>query len=124
MYNESEVDINGTKVILRPTRDEKMRLFEAFAKSTKTKGDNLSEIRSELTNLLYNSLFLWKDNKRTKEKESDSLDTTKEDIDSFVVDNFGDVWTQALDKLDIVKEEDVKKALKAQAKLKENIDPN
>lgn len=128
-YNEAELsEIEGVKPILRITRDEKLELIELFFEQQKQKQLDLKKARETISRLLYNSLFLWENNARTDKKEVDSEDITKDDIDSFVVDNLFELWLEILDALKIIdkdKLQDIKKQQEAQiSKEEKDTNPN
>jgi len=125
--NECELgDIDGVKPILRPTRDEKMKVIELFMSQQKEKNLNLDKARALLTDLLYNSLFLWEDKKRTDKKEEGSEDITKDDIDDFVVAHIFEIWLEVLNAMDIVDKKKLEELQKQQAEQAKEIqeDPN
>ena len=125
--NECELgDIDGVKPILRPTRDEKMKVIELFMSQQKEKNLNLDKARALLTDLLYNSLFLWEDKKRTDKKEEGSEDITKDDIDDFVVAHIFEIWLEVLNAMDIVDKKKLEELQKQQAEQAKEMqeDPN
>ena len=125
-YNEYELpELGGVKAIIRPTRDEKMQISKAFIDFTKSKGDTLESVRKAMSDLLYNSLFVWEDNKRTTRKDVGEEETTRDDIDQFVVDNFGELWMEILHALDIVDKSKLEELKEQQKKeLEKPLDPN
>lgn len=128
-YNEAELsEIEGVKPILRITRDEKLELIELFFEQQKQKQLDLKKARETISRLLYNSIFLWENNARTDKKEIGSEDITKDDIDSFVVDNLFELWLELLDALKIIdkdKLQDIKKQQEAQiSKEEKDTNPN
>lgn len=115
-YNETELEeIEGIKPVLRPTRDERMAVIELFTEQQKNKSLNLQKCRKVLTDLLYNSLFLWENKKRTDKKEEGSEDITYEDIEDFVIKNIFEVWLGVLDSLNIIDKKKLKELQKQQA---------
>ena len=101
--NETELaEIGGVKAILRPTRDERMNIIELFMEQQKEKTLDLGKARKLISDLLYNSLFLWEDKKRTDKKEPGAEETTPDDIDDYVVDHLFELWLEILNALDIV----------------------
>ena len=117
--NEVELtEIDGIKAIVRPTRDEVFEAINIFKDIQKNKDTDLSLLRKYLGDLLYNSLFVWEDNKRTTKKEEGSEDISAGDIDDFVVNNIFSVWMEVLFALDIIDKEKFEE-LQAEAKKKE-----
>lgn len=115
-YNETELEeIEGVKPVLRPTRDERMAVIELFTEQQKNKSLNLQRCRKVLTDLLYNSLFLWENKKRTDKKEEGAQDITREDIEDFVIKNIFEVWLGVLDGLNIIDKKKLKELQKQQA---------
>ena len=127
--NETELsEIAGVTPILRPTRDEKMSVIELFMEQQKNKGLDIKKATKVLTDLLYNSLFLWEGKKRTDKKEEDSQDIERDDIEDYVVSNVFELWLEVLNALDIIDKKKLEQLQKEQeAKLKaeqEQEDPN
>lgn len=125
--NEFELpEIDGITPILRPTRDEIFQAVDIFKNQQISKNADLVVIRKYLTDLLYNSLFLWEGFKRTEKREEGSEDITKEDIDDFVVRNIFSVWSEVLFATKII-DKDVLEKLKQEEKKKKKEaknDPN
>jgi hypothetical protein len=127
--NENELpEIGGVRAILRPTRDEKMSVIELFMEQQKNKGLDIKKASKMLTDVLYNSLFLWEDKKRTDKKEEGSEDITRDDIEDYVVSNIFELWLEILNALDIIDKKKLEELQKEQVeKLKkeqEESDPN
>jgi hypothetical protein len=127
--NEKELpEIGGVKAILRPTRDEKMSVIELFMDQQKNKGLDLKKAKTVLTDLLYNSLFVWEDKKRTAKKEVGNEEIEKDDIEDYVVTNIFELWLEILNALDIIdkkKLEQLQKEQEAKLKAEQEIsDPN
>jgi hypothetical protein len=127
--NEKELaEVGGSKPILRPTRDEKMSVIELFMEQQKNKGLDIKKATKVLTDLLYNSLFLWENKKRTDKKEVGSEDIERDDIEDYVVSNVFELWLEVLNALDIIdkkKLEQLQKEQEAKLKAEENKeDPN
>lgn len=129
--NECELEeMDGVKPILRPTRDERMNIIKMFSKQIKGEALDLEESRKLITDLLYNSLFLWEGNTRTDKMEEGSEGIVKSDIDDFVVAHLFELWSGILVALDIIdknKLEEMKKKAEEEAKAKEKEekeDPN
>lgn len=102
-YNEQELgEVDGIKPILRPTRDEKLEVINLFFEQQKNKGLDLLKAQKVISNLLYNSMFLWENNKRTDKKEAGDEDITKDDIEAYVVDNIFELWLEILNALKII----------------------
>jgi len=78
--------------------------------------------------LLYNSLFLWENKKRTDKKEVGSEDIERDDIEDYVVSNVFELWLEVLNALDIIDKKKLEQLQKEQeAKVKaeqEKEDPN
>jgi len=101
--NEYELkEIDGMKPILRPTNDERMDIVELFMAQQTEKKLDARKANKLIADLLYNSLFVWENNKRTDKKEAGSEDVTLEDVESFVIDNLFDIWLDILDALKII----------------------
>jgi hypothetical protein len=101
--NEQELEeIDGITPVLRPTRDEVFQVIETFGKQQKEKNVDLKSTREVLTGLLYNSLFVWEEGKRTNKKEAGCEDITREDIDDYVVKNIFELWLSVLNALKII----------------------
>jgi hypothetical protein len=116
-HNECELkEIDGVKPVLRVSRDEKLEVIELFFDQQKNKGLDLKKARELISKLLYNSLFLWEKNERTNKKEEGEEDTTKEDIDDYVVNNMFELWLEILGALKIVDTEKLKELQEEQAK--------
>lgn len=127
--NETELgEVGGVKPILRPSRDEKMEVIELFMEQQKTKGLDIKKATKVLTDLLYNSLFLWENKKRTEKKEVGSEDIDRDDIEDYVVSNVFELWLEVLNALDIIDKKKLEQLQKEQeAKAKEEQakdDPN
>jgi hypothetical protein len=127
--NEKELaEVGGSKPILRPTRDEKMSVIELFMEQQKNKGLDIKKATKVLTDLLYNSLFLWENKKRTDKKEVGSEDIERDDIEDYVVSNVFELWLEVLNALDIIDKKKLEQLQKEQeAKVKaeqEKEDPN
>lgn len=96
-HNEVELkEIDGVTPILRPTRDEIFKAIDLFKEQSVRKSADLHAVRQYLSDLLYNSLFLWEGNKRTEKREEGSEDITKDDIDDYVVKNVFELWGEVL----------------------------
>jgi hypothetical protein len=127
--NELELpEIGGMKPILRPTRDERMIVTELFMDQQKDKTLNLRKANTVITDLLYNSLFLWENKQRTDKKEIGSEDIEREDVEDYVVKNLFELWLEILNALDIIDKKKLEELQKEQQdKLKkeqEKNDPN
>jgi hypothetical protein len=127
--NESELpEIDGMKPILRPTRDEKMSVIELFMDQQKNKGLDIRKATKVLTDLLYNSLFLWEGKNRTNKKEEGNEDIDRDDVEDYVVKNVFELWLEVLNALEIIDKKKLEQLQKEQeAKLKaeqEQEDPN
>ena len=133
-FNEYELEqIDGVTPVLRPTRDEVFEVLTVFRKQQTSGVLDDSVARKVLSKLLYNSLFLWKDNKRTTEKEAGAEDLTEDDIDDFVIKNLFEVWINTLDAfkfvnkkelLELAKKEQEKKLKELQGESESAEDPN
>ena len=128
-YNETELmEIGGVRPILRPTRDERMKIIELFMEQQKNKSLEIDKARKVISDLLYNSLFLWENNKRTDNKEVGSEDIERDDIDDYVVNHIFELWLEILGSLDIVDKKKLEQLAKEQAKAvekaKEESSPN
>jgi hypothetical protein len=111
--NEYEMpEISGVKPILRLTVDERFEVINLFKEQARTKSLDVVEARKIISKCLFNSLYLWKDGKRTTQKEADSLDITENDIDAYVVDNLFNLWVELLIALEIVSKDEMEKQKK------------
>lgn len=127
--NEYELaEIDGVKPVLRPTKDERMDVVELFMKQQESKQLDVRKAEKVISELLYNSLFLWENNKRTEKKEEGSEETTKEDVESYVIKNLFDIWLDILDALNIIDKKKLEelrlKQLEELAKAEEAQNPN
>ena len=114
-YNETELEeIDGVKAILRPTRDEKMAVIEIFMEQQKGKSLELGKASKVISDLLFNSLFLWENNKRTDKKDEADAETTRDDIEDYVVRNIFELWLSILDALDIIDKKKLEELQKEQ----------
>lgn len=123
--NEVELpEIGGTKAMLRPTLDERMGLTQLFLEQQKEKKLDLILIKGKLTDLLYNSLFLWENGSRTTKKEIGEEDVTKEDIESYVVKNIFELWIEVLQALDMIDKAKLQEYVEQQKKEVAEVKPN
>jgi len=79
-----------------------MDIVELFMAQQTEKKLDARKANKLIADLLYNSLFVWENNKRTDKKEAGSEDVTLEDVESFVIDNLFDIWLDILDALKII----------------------
>lgn len=101
--NEVEMqEIDGVKVTLRLTVDEKLDIIATFKEQQKNKDMDVRAMADILTTLLYNSVYLWDNKRRTQTKAPGFESVEKEDVRAFVVDNLFDVWLSVLDALKIL----------------------
>jgi len=124
--NERELpEIGGIKPILRETRDERMSVIDLFMDQQKNKSLDMNKARKVITEILYNSLFLWEDHKRTNKKEIGSEEITRDDVDDYVVSNLLELWLEMLHAMDIIDRNKLKKLQEEQEeKLKKGDNPN
>lgn len=101
--NEVELsEIGGVVPVLRPSRDEKLSVVKLFLEQQKNKDLDIDKAKEVITELLYNSLFLWENHKRTDKKEEGADDITREDIEDYVVDNLLELWLEILNGMEII----------------------
>lgn len=121
VMNEVELkEIGGQKAIIKPSVEDKFNALQLTSKA-----GNVAEIdkylvgiRNHLTEVLFKSIFVFDANNRpTNKKIEGEENTTREDIDSYVVSNLSELWIEYLLKLDIIPEE---KAKEIQDKLSES----
>jgi ATP-dependent helicase YprA (DUF1998 family) len=127
--NEYELkEIDGIKPILRPTKDERMDIVELFMDQQTEKKLDVRKANKLIADLLYNSIFIWENNKRTDKKEAGSEDVTAEDVESFVIDNLFMIWLDILDALKIIDKKALEELQKKQnedlEKAKDEQSPN
>lgn len=122
VLNEVELkEIGGQTPLIKPSVEDKFRALEIFKKMSMDKVIDLSEIRVYLTELLFKSIHIFKDGKPTSQIIESETDTTKTDIDAYVVENLFELWTETVIELGIVdrdKAESVKKKAEEETKKK------
>ncbi len=103
VMNEVELkEIGGQKALLKPSVEDKFKALELVKDIQMEKDANLIRIRTHLTDVLFKSIHVFDGNKPTDKLLPGEETTTKEDIDSYVVDNLMELWTEYLITIDIL----------------------
>ena len=102
ILNELEFDVDGTKVMIRPTLEDKFEALQML-KEFQQKGDaDLKKLKDYMTKLIFNAL---------PETEQNEVDAKKE-TENFVVENILKIWIEIQVGFKFASREEVEKRLK------------
>jgi hypothetical protein len=87
-------EVGGQRAFIIPSLDDKTEALDIIATQMSTKKLDLKRVRAHLTNVLFKSL-------------PQGCEDTREDVDSYVVNNLADLWFEYLVSIDVMSKEDV-----------------
>lgn len=102
LLNEVEFEVDGNKVLIRPSLKQKFEALEMLKDFQQKKDADLKKLKNFLVDLIFESL---------PEQERSEV-SAKIEVETFVVENILKLWAEVQVALKFAKREDVDRLLK------------